>query len=43
MVPKHPIFGEMKGRHLNLAKRWLYKDDFHVKLLKTPKMVQSKV
>ena len=31
----------MKGRHLTLAKRQLYKSEFHAKLLKAPKTVPS--
>ena len=38
-----PNFGEMKGRRSTLAKRQLYINGFHRKLLKAPKMVLSKV
>ena len=35
--------GEMKGMSLTSAKRRLYKNQIHGKLLKAPKMVLSKV
>ena len=38
-----PNCGEMKERQLNVAKRRLYKNEFHDKLLKAPKMMLSKV
>ena len=37
-----PKYGEIKGRRLTLAKRWLYKSEFYGKLLKAPYMVLSK-
>ena len=36
-------FNEMKGRRLTVVKRWLYKNEFHSKVLKEPKMVIPKV
>ena len=34
---RNPNFGEMKGRHLTLAKRQLFKNELHGQLLKAPK------
>ena len=42
MVSETPNFSEMKGRHLNLAKRWLNKNESHGNLLEPPNMVLSK-
>ena len=36
-----PNSGEMKGKHSNLAKRQLYKNELHGKHLKAPKMDTS--
>ena len=37
-----PIFGETNGRRLTLAKRQLYKIEFHGKCLKAPKLCSQK-
>ena len=37
-----PNLSKMKGWHLTLTERWLYKNGFHDKLLKAPEMVLSK-
>jgi hypothetical protein len=34
---QNPKFGEMKWRRPTVAKRWLCKNEYHIKLLKAPK------